>query len=335
MSALTRALALLSLSGALALLSPHAQGQTTTTELMSASISGMSSCTKWTPVGACFWIKCALFKCSVKTSVKVRHYAPDLAVSTFHNVKDHPWKDYGRTVEEGAMSVAEKLVGSLDTAGTRSRETRVDKNTRFRDADAIGHPSAASNGWLSSLPILCPQPAVQAFRPYMLTPLDGLAWRNFVGLEALNFASWIPGLREVGNWPTNTWGNLYPRTGWLVQQHDVKNSALLAQRVGDIVTRSGQAHVYTAVGKNSTTTSNNKRVWLPPELEERKGSTGMWQMQYPKVGSCVVFGDNDAVNLSAFGDNKTSAESGYVWALWRPYRCCQKSGQIFIGSFGD
>ncbi|HCF4369869.1 TPA: TIGR03756 family integrating conjugative element protein, partial [Pseudomonas aeruginosa] len=30
---------------------------------------------------------------------------------------------------------------------------------------------------------------------------------------------------------------------------------------------------------------------------------------------------------------KTQAVDGdYAWALWRPYSCCQRKGQIFLGS---
>jgi hypothetical protein len=33
----------------------------------------------------------------------------------------------------------------------------------------------------------------------------------------------------------------------------------------------------------------------------------------------------------ANGKNKTLDE-GYVWSLWRPYKCCKSKGQFFIGS---
>ena len=25
-------------------------------------------------------------------------------------------------------------------------------------------------------------------------------------------------------------------------------------------------------------------------------------------------------------------DGGYAWALWRPYSCCQRAGEIFLGS---
>ena len=124
---------------------PAASGEKglTSTELIAASMAGYGSCLQWAPVGVCFWLTCSPWGCSVRTSIKVRHYAPDLAISTFHDASLHPWTDWGRTVSAIARKGASTLIGqaSVDSAGTRSREQRTDKNIRYRDADAIGHPS--------------------------------------------------------------------------------------------------------------------------------------------------------------------------------------------------
>ena len=44
-----------------------------------------------------------------------------------------------------------------------------------------------------------------------------------------------------------TWGGVYPRTGWTTQAEEPKAAAINAQRAGDIVTRAGQPHVYVAL----------------------------------------------------------------------------------------
>ena len=161
-------------------------------------------------------------------------------------------------------------------------------------------------------------------------------WRNYWPAESLYLASWIPGLREIGTFPFNSWAGVFPRTGWLVQQHDVKASAVIAQRIGDIVTRNGEPHVYDPVPNNTTVTRNNQMIWNPPSLKERDATTGLFQMQYPKVSSeCIVFGDNDSLTPASFGDGQTTADSGYVWALWRPYRCCARKGTTFLFSIGE
>ncbi|EPJ5295846.1 TraU family protein, partial [Pseudomonas aeruginosa] len=42
-----------------------------------------------------------------------------------------------------------------------------------------------------------------------------------------------------------------------------------------------------------------------------------------------------SLNCAVFPNSgpKTQAVDGdYAWALWRPYSCCQRKGQIFLGS---
>lgn len=314
----------------------------TSADLVKAAITGMSDkqCLQWQVVGGCFWLKCVLWKCSIKTSVKIKHYLPDLAVSSYHNDESHPWSDYGRAVASASKPMRNALLSGLgDAAGTRTRENpsdaeHTDDDIRYREGDAIGHPYAAVMGSGAGM-FLCPSSAVTAYRPYMLTMLDALPWRAFWPTESVYPATWIPGLREIGSWPLNTWGNLFPRTGWALQQHDVKASAIVVSRMGDIVTRSGEPHAYTPVEHDSTVTRSGYRVWLPPSLVEGNASTGVWQLEHPTVTSCMAFGQNDSVSASSWGDGWSSADSGYIWALWRPYRCCQKVGNIFLGSFGS
>jgi len=51
-------------------------------------------------------------------------------------------------------------------------------------------------------------------------------------------------MREVGSQAAaNMWGNVYPRSGFVTQVDDDKVGALVAQRVADIITRSGQPRI--------------------------------------------------------------------------------------------
>lgn len=317
-------------------LAPAGAG-TTSAQLIAASAAGAPACLQWAPVGVCFWLTCTPWGCSVHTSIKVRHYAPDLAISTFHDPSLHPWTDWGLPVSAAAQKGASTLIGqaSIDSAGTRSRAQRTDKNIKYRDADAIGHPSILAGLVNAGGGMLCKQ-TTNAYRPYLLSLLDAWVWRNYLPIESLYLPSWIPGLREIGTFPLNSWGGVYPRTGWLVQQHDVKASAVIAQRIGDIVTRSGEAHVYNAAPNNSMVDRGSQMVWNPPSLMERQPMTGLFQMQYPIPSpACVLFGDNDSLTPLSFGDGQSTADSGYVWALWRPYRCCSRRGTTFLYSIGD
>jgi integrating conjugative element protein (TIGR03756 family) len=309
------------------------QSATTTAEITATTMGGAPACMAWRPSGVCFWLRCTFFGCSVRTSLRVSNYAPDLVVSAFHEAPLHPWSDFGRPVSTGLMGAASGLLGSLvDSAGTRTRDDRRDKNHPFRDANAIGHPAAVSNYFASSFGYVCPPAAVNAFQPYFESYLDAYVWRSYLPAELLFLESYIPGLREVGTFPLNTWGNVYPREGRITQANEVKGAAVLAQRVGDIVTRTGQPHVYTSVGTGGMTTSGNLLIWLPPELRENDATTGKWQMMSPQRDtSCYAFGANDSILPVQYGDGRVDAEGAYAWTLWRPYSCCSIQG-IFIGA---
>jgi integrating conjugative element protein (TIGR03756 family) len=153
-----------------------------------------------------------------------------------------------------------------------------------------------------------------------LSTLDTVAWRynipELVYPEAL-----IPGQREIGRrTDLNLWGNVYPRGGFLHHVDDYKAAAVVAQRAGDIVTRRGQPHVYRALVENDA-----DGYWPAGELLESDETTGKWQELTPTLSStCAVFPNDDPHVQAVQGD--------YAWALWRPYSCCERRGQVFLGS---
>ena len=58
---------------------------------------------------------------------------------------------------------------------------------------------------------------------------------------------------------------------------------------------------------------------------ESDASTGKWQELTPRLSSsCAVFPNSGPLTQAQQGD--------YAWALWRPYSCCQRRGQVFLGS---
>ncbi len=65
--------------------------------------------------------------------------------------------------------------------------------------------------------------------------------------------------------------------------------------------------------------------WPAGELKEGDASTGKWQELTPSLSlNCAVFPNSGPKTQAVDGD--------YAWALWRPYSCCQRKGQIFLGS---
>ena len=100
---------------------------------------------------------------------------------------------------------------------------------------------------------------------------------------------------------------------------------------GDIVTRSGQPHVYVPVTASSP---SGLKVWSPGPLMEADNATGTWQMLLPEPeASCDVFGTDDLASLTGWGGGRVDSEGDYVWNLWRPYTCCQRRGQWLLAEF--
>ena len=313
---------------------PVKAGSITTPEIVAETSAAAFSCMQWMPIGTCFWLQCTPFGCSVRTSLKVGHYNPDLVVSSYNELGGNPWMEIRMTLGLAQKTAAEGLLGSLlpvpiDSAGNRTEGTsgnRDHKNMIFRETDAIGHPLSSLSGIVAGVGMLC-QTETTSFVPYFQSGLDALSWRQEVP-EIFYPESLVPGLREIGNWPLQTWGGVYPRTGWTTQAEEPKAAAINAQRAGDIVTRVGQPHVYVPV----TPTSSGQRVWSPGPLLENDRRTGTWQMLVPLTeSSCDVFGTNDLASIAGWGGGRVDGEGDYVWNLWRPYKCCERRGQSFLG----
>ncbi len=310
-------------------------GSITTPEIVARTTAAVLSCMQWMPIGTCFWLRCSLTGCSVRTSLKVGHYNPDLVVSSYNELGGNPWVEIRATLGLAQKTAANGLLGSLlpvpiDSAGNRTEGTsnnRDHKNLIFRETDAIGHPLGSLFGLVAGVGLLC-QSETRSFVPYFQSGLDVLSWRQEVP-EIFYPASFIPGLRELGSWPLQTWGGVYLRTGWTTQAEEPKAAAINAQRAGDIVTRIAQPHVYIPViGRPGYI-----KVWSPGPLMEKDRRTGTWQMLVPQTeSSCNVFGTNDLASLTGWGGGKVDQAGDYVWNLWRPYKCCQRRGQFYLYS---
>ena len=269
-------------------------------------------CLEYRVVGICYWLYCTWTGCTVRTSVKVRHYVPDAVVSSYSNTGENPWTEVrfmsppNPTAEDGG-----------DGTTNHDNENNLAK---FKNADVIGHPGGQVFSQFASASGYACEGAGTAFMPYLLSTLDTLAWRYNVP-EMVYPESLIPGRREVGTRTgLNLWGNVYPRGGFLHQTDDYKSSAVVAQRAGDIVTRRGQIHVYQSLQAEA-----RDGYWPAGELMESDASTGKWQELTPTLSnSCAVFPHTNTRVQAQQGD--------YAWALWRPYSCCERRGQVFLGS---
>lgn len=281
-----------------------------TTTITSSALS--VDCLEYRVVGICYWLHCTWTSCSVRTSTKVRHYIPDAVVSSYSNTGENPWTDVR------AMSPPND---SAQAGGDGTTNHDNENNlAKFKNGDVIGHPGSYVFSQFARRTGYACEGAGTAFMPYLLSTLDALAWRSNIPEKNYPEAR-TPGMREIGSRSdANLWGNVYPRGGFLHQSDDYMSAAVVAQRAGDIVTRSNQAHVYQSLLADA-----EDGYWPAGALKESDASTGKWQELTPTLSNtCAVFPHSDTREQAKQGD--------YAWALWRPYACCERKGQIFLGS---
>jgi integrating conjugative element protein (TIGR03756 family) len=313
---------------------PSRAGTLSTPTIVHRTTAAALSCLRWTPIGLCFWLRCGLGGCAVRSSVKVGHYNPELVVAAYNKLGGNPWTEIRSTLGAAQRAAATGLLGralgyAIESGVNRTEGTagaREHRNLVFREVDAMGHPVSILS-WLSVTPLCRAQ--AEPFVPYYQSSIDALAWRSALP-EVLYPASVTPGLREIGAWPLQSWGSVFPRTGWTTQAEEPKAAAITAQRVGDIVTRVGQPHLYLPLSGPRTT---RQRVWPPGPLVENNPRTGTWQMLTPQAEtSCNVFGTNDVGAVASWSSGRVDPSGEYVWNLWRPYKCCNARGQWFLFS---
>lgn len=245
-------------------------------------------------VGFCIWLVCTIYECHTEETAKLGHYNPDLDVLILN---------------PSGVDRVEDPVRSVDT------HNRNHNNLIFRDALAIGNLFAGQ--------LFCPSQA-KAFIPYFLSTLDTPQWQ-WGYLDMIHPAAFTPGLREIGHWPFNTWGAVYPRTGWTIQSSIPKAAAVTAQRVGDIVTRVGELHIYLPLTGEAD--NEQYRVWEPGGLIENTRIQGYWEVLVPQPDpECVVFGVNDVAAFRDWGGGRVTEGGQYAYTLWRPYKCCEIKG---------
>lgn len=302
--AISTALLLVSLSSGLIQAKP-----TTTVAEAAANAATSLSCIDYEIAGICLWLHCTTFFCTVRESLKVKHYVPDAVVQVYIDTQERPLADVD--------TVLPTVTGSVNNTAKSQHNFTA---RRMKSADAFGNPmSSFFSSVFGDMGFVC-NGGAKPYHPYFYSDLDFAAWRMSIP-ESFYPESWNV-FDNIDNVSTGTWGYMYPRNGFIIQSDDYKASAVIAQRVGDIITRSGEPHVYKQIPSN-----RRDGYWPPPPLQVGDKDTGKWQMILPnKSDSCIVFPDSEAPV-----DNR-SGKSDYVWNLWRPYSCCQRMGQTFLES---
>lgn len=269
-------------------------------------------CADFCVIGTCFWLVCKLFSCDVETTLKIAHNRPDVTVSTHAQPGDSAWE------EDAALwgSISYGAGAGVSSGGFLygGGEDKIESSTLpvlFRDAHIVGSVYAS----VEDDSMMCDSP-VSPMKPYLLTEVDTWSWRGVV--ERLLPQSYMLGMNEIGNWPSYTWGGVYPRIGWTSHTDPGKASAVVAVRAMDIVLNGG-FHLYTQFEKDT-----NQAGW------QMINNPTPWQQIYPtEKSSCEAIGDNNSIEWT----NNIATEDGKTaWIYWPRCKCCIENSGVYLGS---
>jgi integrating conjugative element protein (TIGR03756 family) len=287
-----------------------------TADIAESGFTTCTDCLDWKVIGVCFWLKCSLFSCSIKESIKYSHFIPDLVVSSYSG-DDSPWEETAswNDAPDGSMS---------QTVSPRDQDTFLN----FKNVDIISQPGIFAWNILGDTDFFCNSQIQMPMMPHFLSGLDP-NW-NDPGIEQLYPQSilGIPTIKakDAGFMPgvlAPYWAPVYPRCGWGAHPLDPINGAVAAFRASHILTNRASLHVHMPINS-----SCGNRCWRPGPVKENSATDNKFQMIFP-----VVEDSGKAIGGSAsWANGKNITEQAYVWNLWRRYRCCDKKGQIFLFS---
>jgi integrating conjugative element protein (TIGR03756 family) len=289
-----------------------------------------STCLDYCFKGICIWLHCSPAGCGVDTSVRVSHRNPDAVVSVYREPGENPWREirilFGALQKEvldasiDLWKIADnEEAGSADQI-SRSRQTRP---LVYREADAFGYPY-----YMADLndDLFCKTKS-RPFQPIFQSAFDNYNWRIALG-EYAYILNVLPGISTVGTPFVNAWGNVYRRSGFISQHDEPKANAVIAQRVGSIISADYQPHLYVSLA-GEPANSGQKYFLLPPQLTNNSEAGGVWQMIAPvKDNQCLVFGQDSFMDKWSAG--RESEDKASVFTLWRPYECCKEKRGSYL-----
>lgn len=307
--------------------SSNSGSQINTAEISADTLAAVPSCLHYEIEGLCFWLRCSWHGCWIETTLKVSEYLPDLTMSVFDQAGSNPWLLPNETLDKAGLVSAEVQTSTLtgDAYGFGSASDLAGHHTsddRLKEVDVLGNPVAK----LFQPPVFIPSNS-EPLLPYFQSMLDAASWRS--GLTEMFYpGSVVPGVHDIGQFPYNVWGSLYPRTGFVDTDDDAKAGAVIAQRSASIITQIDQPHVYYPL---SETCGSHCKAY---SAVENDATTIQWQMVYPIAStSCNIFGVNYLGHLMPWGSDAAEVGQGsYVWVMWHHYEGCIQGHGSYLGS---
>ncbi len=340
------------------------------------------TCADWKITGVCFWLKCDLAGCRIKSSIKVKHFNPDALVQVYDSPERMAIRELSvisRINKKAGSMMARrlKLKQPVELAGagfsTVNRGTGKSStgylssiNSISKNVDVVGSPVAPIFFRMLGDASLACDTGVTPFMPYYSSFIDFLHWSNvfpvitlpleflfnlpsgsdFSSLSALNELLKSRPVTERSDGQkkpskdAQRFESLFPRDATVVQTHDYKAAAVVAQRAADIATEEGVSfRARLPMGH-----TKKKKWYSPPErIKEWDSKTGKWQMLYPNMDkTCHIISDialkdttpttlkKSDIEIPDAYKSRRSDYGYYAWQLWRPYECCKKRSGKFL-----
>lgn len=198
--------------------------------------------------------------------------------------------------------------------------------------------------------MMCPN-NVLPFTPYYLSAVDTLSWRvpwadvirhaGDIGVGMIPFMPNRPVIGTASAAPglgSGTWGGLYPRMGFVRNEHDGKVGAVASQRALDLMlARRGLDHFGHPIVFSPGFPSAPDWHIVPYEFRSSGVQGGVWQAVYPKPSyqcSASIYKDKTLADVAV--DNSAprslSQNQNYIWAFWRRYECCMNRRGSFVAA---
>jgi len=320
-----------------------------TLDITTSAIKALPQCLDYELKAAlCVWIKVSFSGVLVTITPKVRHKLPDFVVTAFTGGSGTrwggsegvdktatPWTELrlleslpARQIQQSALMKI-PLGSPTITYGSFSHAAAIShakvQNARFVEVNVVGNPTinliqSEIKKILGGTSFLCDS-NVEPLKPYFMSELDTLAW-HMPKVEMIQYLpNLIPGKREISKETSfamkavKSWGSIFPRTGFVLQQELAKAAAVSSQRAIDVVLHKKQVpHVYAHYKVTGKATFI--RHLATPEVNQS------WQMIKPKQQNfCEAFGGSGEWGKDK-QPPKDDTRQGLSWNYWNEYECC-------------
>jgi integrating conjugative element protein (TIGR03756 family) len=275
------------------------------------TLEALPHCLHYRLKGWCHWWVTAVIPYPAITP-KITHYRPDLIVIVHNRKNDNPWKLSKTLLDKISYQGGNRLVQGLThiamAGGNHSAGSVHDQGVYFKEVDIIGNPITSL-----SIKIITIPSTITPLMPYFSSMADALSWR----LSPENFLpkTWSPRAPVIGP-SIASWGNLYPRDGFVIASNDAKAAAVIALRAAHLITHDHHMHLAKSLSNHC-----GSHCHVSP-IEPQDKHT-LWQMILPSTTHhCAPLDQKKHWGNKIAKAAQDKSHGTYVWIVWRRYSGC-------------